>query len=82
MGKKTGSGSGMNNPDYVSKELRNQFFGLKYLFVADPGTGMEKTCIRDGKHADPGSRINIPDPQHCPEQEFLNAALRPLHDFR
>jgi hypothetical protein len=26
---------------------------------------MEKNRIRDGKNSDPGSRINIPDPQHC-----------------
>jgi hypothetical protein len=27
--------------------------------------GIEKIWIRDGKYSDPGSRINIPDPQHC-----------------
>jgi hypothetical protein len=26
---------------------------------------MEKSRIRDGKKSDPGSGINIPDPQHC-----------------
>jgi hypothetical protein len=26
---------------------------------------MEKILIRDGKKSDPGSGINIPDPQHC-----------------
>jgi hypothetical protein len=26
---------------------------------------MEKIRIRDGKNSDPGSGINIPDPQHC-----------------
>jgi hypothetical protein len=26
---------------------------------------MEKVWIRDGKKSDPGSGINIPDPQHC-----------------
>ncbi len=49
MGKKSGSGSGMNNPDHISESL--PFFGLKYLlkfFDADPGSG-----------------LNIPDPQHC-----------------
>jgi hypothetical protein len=30
------------------------FFGIR-----DPGSGM-------GKNPDPGSGINIPDPQHCP----------------
>jgi hypothetical protein len=29
------------------------------------GSGMEKIRIRDGKYSDPGSGINIPDPQHC-----------------
>jgi hypothetical protein len=26
---------------------------------------METVRIRDGKKSDPGSGINIPDPQHC-----------------
>jgi hypothetical protein len=30
MGKKSGSGSGMNNPDHITESLK-QFFGLKYL---------------------------------------------------
>jgi hypothetical protein len=64
MGKKSGSGSEMNNPDHVSKET---IFWVKILkfFDADPGwkkfgSGMEKSRI-------PGSAIgkNIPDPQHC-----------------
>ncbi len=55
------------------------FFGVKILkfFDEDPGSGMEKvrirdpgwrkfgSGIRDGKKSDPGSGINIPDPQHC-----------------
>jgi hypothetical protein len=28
--------------------------------IRDPGSGM-------GKNQDPGSGINIPDPQHCPK---------------
>jgi hypothetical protein len=54
IGKKTESGSGMNNPDHISEKLRNQFFGLKLLklFDADPGwekfgSGIEKILIRD-----------------------------------
>jgi hypothetical protein len=45
MGKKIGSGSGMNNPDLI-RELRNSFF-VKILkfFDADPGSGMEKNRI-------------------------------------
>ncbi len=50
MGKKRGSGSGMNNPD------RSPIFSVKMLklfFDTDPGSGVEKI------------RINIPDTQHC-----------------
>jgi hypothetical protein len=48
MGKKSGSGSGMNNADHISESLEKQFFGLKYLkfFHVDPGSGM-------GKNQDP-----------------------------
>jgi hypothetical protein len=50
MGKKSGSKSGMNNPEYFL-ELRNHFFGLKYsnslMQIRDPGrkkfgSGMKK----------------------------------------
>jgi hypothetical protein len=59
----------MNNPDHIFLELRNHFFsffGVKILkfFDEDPGSGMETVRIRDGKKADPGSGINIPDPPH------------------
>ncbi len=69
-------GSGMNDPDHIFLELRNQFFavfGVKILKffdedpgsgIRDPGSGMETVRIRDGKKSDPGSGINIPDPQH------------------
>jgi hypothetical protein len=55
MGKKSGSGSGMNNADHISDSLETIYFGLKYFkfFDADPGW----------KNADPGWK-NIPDPQH------------------
>jgi hypothetical protein len=35
--------------------------------IQDPGSGMETVLIRDPgwKKVDPGSGINIPDPQHC-----------------
>jgi hypothetical protein len=38
MGKKSGSGSGMNNPDHVSESLKTIFW-VKILkfFDADPG---------------------------------------------
>jgi hypothetical protein len=67
MGKNSGSGSGMNNPDHISESLET-IFGLKYLNslmrIRDPrwknsnpgwkkfGSGIEKIRIR----------INIPDP--------------------
>jgi hypothetical protein len=64
-------GSGMNNPDHIFLELRNHFFdflGLKYLNslmrIRDPGWRQFGSGIRDGKKSDPGSGINIPDPQH------------------
>jgi hypothetical protein len=43
MGKKSGSGSGMNNPDHISESLET-IFCVKILkfFEADPGSGMEK----------------------------------------
>jgi hypothetical protein len=48
MGKKSGSGSGMNNPDHIFESLET-IFGVKIveLFDADPDTGMEKIRIRD-----------------------------------
>ena len=70
-------GSGMNNPDHIFLELRNHFFaffGVKILkfFDKDPGSGIRGpgwrqfgSGIRDGKKSDPGSGINIPDPQRC-----------------
>jgi hypothetical protein len=57
MGKKSGSGSGMNNPDHISESLET-IFGVKY-FKSLKG-------IRDGKNSDPGSameKIRIRDPE-------------------
>jgi hypothetical protein len=55
--KKSGSGSGMNNPDHISESLETILW-VKILkfFDADPGSGMKKFCfgIRDGKNSDPG----------------------------
>jgi hypothetical protein len=51
MGKKSGSGSGMNNPDDISESLETIFWVL--MGIRDPG--WKKF----------GSGINIPDPQHC-----------------
>jgi hypothetical protein len=65
MGKKSGSGSGMNNPDHISESLEKSFW-VKILkfFDTDPGSRSEKFGfgIRDGKNSDSGSGINIPDP--------------------
>ncbi len=33
--------------------------------IRDPGWRKLGSGIRDGKKSDPGSGINIPDPQHC-----------------
>ncbi len=66
MGRKSASGSGMNNPDHIFKSLETIlliFLGSKYLIslwgsgildgdISDPGSGMDKIRIRD-KH--PGS---------------------------
>jgi len=43
------------------------FFLVKILkfFDADPGWRQFGSGIRGGKKSDPGSGINIPDPQHC-----------------
>jgi hypothetical protein len=63
MGKKSGSGSGIRirdeQPGSYFRELKRQFFGVKYL------NSLVWIRIRDGKKSDPGSGINIPDPQHC-----------------
>jgi hypothetical protein len=65
MGKKSGSGSGINNPDNISESLET-FFGYKYSIDTDPGSGMKTNRIRNPrwKNSDSASGINIPDPQH------------------
>jgi hypothetical protein len=47
MGKKSGSGSGIINPDHICRGHRNNFLGLKYF--------NSLMWIRDGKNSDPGS---------------------------
>ena len=55
----------MNNPDHISESLETNFWVkiLKFLMrIRDGknfGSGMEKIRLQD-----PGSGINIPDPQH------------------
>jgi hypothetical protein len=70
MGRKSASGSGIRDeqPGSYSLELRNHFFGLKslnsFMRIWDLGWRQFGSGIRDGKKSDPGSGINIPDPQH------------------
>jgi hypothetical protein len=45
MGKKSGSGSGMNNPDHISESLKT-IFGVKILKFFDVDLGW--------KNSDPG----------------------------
>jgi hypothetical protein len=48
MGKKSESGSGMNNPDHNFESLETIFWvKIPKFFDADTGTGMEKIRIRD-----------------------------------
>jgi hypothetical protein len=57
MGKKSGYGSGINNPDHISESLK-QFLGLKCLnslmWIRYPGWKKFGSGIRDGKKSDPG----------------------------
>jgi hypothetical protein len=64
MGKKSRSGSGMNNPVLIPESLVT-IFGVKIRKCcdADPGSGMEKF----------GSGISILDPQHWPVGYSLDA---------
>jgi hypothetical protein len=54
MGKKSGSGSGMNNPDFIYENLE-KIYWVKILKFSYADPGMEKIRIRDGKTSDPGS---------------------------
>jgi hypothetical protein len=59
MGKKSRSRIRIRDeyPESYFLELKKQFFGLKILKFLDADPGW--------KNLDPGSGINIPDPQHC-----------------
>jgi hypothetical protein len=79
MVRKSASGSGIRDeqPGSYILELRNiflVFFGLKYLNslmrIRDPGWRHFGSGIRNGKKLDPGSGINLPDPQH--RQKLFN----------
>jgi hypothetical protein len=57
----------VNNPDFISESLETMLWvKILELFYADPGSGMEKICIRDlrWKKLGSGIRISIPDQQH------------------
>jgi hypothetical protein len=43
----------MNNPDHISESLE-AWVKILNFFDADPGSGMEKIRIKDGKKLDPG----------------------------
>jgi hypothetical protein len=59
MGKKSSSVSGMNILNHISVSLETIFcVKIHKFFNADADPGSENLF-------DPGSRINIPDPQHC-----------------
>jgi hypothetical protein len=66
-GKKSGSGSGKNNPDHISVSLETIFWvEMLKFFDADPGwkkfgSGMEKFRIRDKNpgSATLGIRVNV-----------------------
>jgi hypothetical protein len=60
MGKKLGSGSGMNNPNHISESLETIFL-VKILKFFDADPGWQKV----------GSGINIPDPQHFCNQSKM-----------
>jgi hypothetical protein len=51
--KKSGFGSGMNNLDHISESLE-AWVKILNFFDTDPGSGVEKNRIRDGKKLDPG----------------------------
>jgi hypothetical protein len=58
MGKKSGSGSGMNHPDHIYETLETIFWvQILKFFDADPGSGVEiiRSGIRDGKNSYPVS---------------------------
>jgi hypothetical protein len=49
----------MNNPDHISESLETIFVWVKILKFFDADPGWKKL------NSDPGTGINIPDPQHC-----------------
>ncbi len=72
--------SGMNNRGHISESLET-IFRVKILtinslmLIRNPRIFLN--WIRDGKISDPGTEINIPDPQHC--WYYLLIAVCRLH---
>jgi hypothetical protein len=70
MGKKSGSGSGMNKPDHISKSLETIFWVKILTFFCGSGIQDLGSRIWDGKNSDPGwkkfgsgmEKIRIRDP--------------------
>ncbi len=68
MGKKSGSGSGMNNLDHISQSLKTNFWVKTLILWSGSGmeksdlgwkqfgSGMQTTRIRDANNSDPGSK--------------------------
>jgi hypothetical protein len=76
MGEKSGSGSGMNNPDHIFESLETIFW-VKILKFFDADSVWKKfgSGIQGGKNSDPGSGLNIPDPQHWLRKVLVIVAL-------
>jgi len=74
MGRKSASGSRINNPNHIFYSLETNFFccfGVKILnfFDAYPGSGMETDRIRDGK--------SLIQDQHPRSATLLFLVMRP-----
>jgi hypothetical protein len=70
MGKKTGTGSGINYPDHISESLKT-IFGLKYLnsfFDTDQVSGIN---IPDQQNCAPPLFFGIPPPKNYVSGSFL-----------
>ncbi len=67
-GKKSRSGSGMFIPNHISESLEINFW-VQNTYILWCGSGSRiRNLFGPGYRmeiSDPGSRINIPDPQHC-----------------
>ena len=66
MGKKSGSGSGMNNPDHISESLET-IFGVILIkfFDADPDPGSRIFLTLDPGSGTKKFGSGIPDLHHC-----------------